>query len=136
VRFEEDLTEVATAEVLKISPSTVKSQTRVALQRLRELAPGIVLRSYVPDSPGVNSGNSGSTTCWPHAKSWLTERIAGQVAYLHGQSEYCGFTEAVTFVDGRAYVFSGFAGVLPGVFDMARLRELMGSVTFLPDSTG
>ncbi|MCH8611947.1 SigE family RNA polymerase sigma factor [Arsenicicoccus dermatophilus] len=39
LRYLDDLTEVRTAEVLGCSPSTVKSQTRVALQRLRELAP-------------------------------------------------------------------------------------------------
>ncbi len=39
LRFFEDLTEVQTAEVLSCSVSTVKSQTRHALSRLRELAP-------------------------------------------------------------------------------------------------
>lgn len=39
LRFYEDLTETQTAAVLDISPNTVKSQTRVALQRLRELVP-------------------------------------------------------------------------------------------------
>lgn len=42
LRFYEDLTEVQTAEALGVSASTVKSQTRVALQRLRELAPAAV----------------------------------------------------------------------------------------------
>jgi RNA polymerase sigma-70 factor (sigma-E family) len=42
LRFYEDLTEVATAEVLGVSPNTVKSQTRVALQRIRALVPGLV----------------------------------------------------------------------------------------------
>ena len=42
LRFYEDLTEVQAAAALGISPNTVKSQTRVALQRLRELAPGAV----------------------------------------------------------------------------------------------
>jgi RNA polymerase sigma factor (sigma-70 family) len=42
LRFYDDLTEVQTADVLAISPNTVKSQTRVALQRLRELAPDAV----------------------------------------------------------------------------------------------
>lgn len=39
LRFYEDRTEMTTAEVLGCSPNTVKSQTRHALQRLRELAP-------------------------------------------------------------------------------------------------
>ena len=42
LRFYEDLTESQTAAALGLSPSTVKSQTRVALQRLRELAPDAV----------------------------------------------------------------------------------------------
>jgi RNA polymerase sigma-70 factor (sigma-E family) len=39
LRFYEDLTEVQTAHVMHCSTSTVKSQTRHALQRLRELSP-------------------------------------------------------------------------------------------------
>ena len=39
LRFYEDLTETQAAAALGISPNTVKSQTRVALQRLRELVP-------------------------------------------------------------------------------------------------
>jgi RNA polymerase sigma-70 factor (sigma-E family) len=39
LRFYEDLTESQTAAALGTSPNTIKSQTRVALQRLRELLP-------------------------------------------------------------------------------------------------
>ena len=42
LRFYEDLTEVQAAAALGISANTVKSQTRLALQRLRELAPDAV----------------------------------------------------------------------------------------------
>ena len=50
LRFYEDLTETATAEALGVSVSTVKSQTRHALGRLRVLAPELVLlRDPVPD---------------------------------------------------------------------------------------
>jgi RNA polymerase sigma factor (sigma-70 family) len=42
LRFYEDLTESQTAAALGISPNTVKSQTRVALQRVRELVPEAV----------------------------------------------------------------------------------------------
>ena len=42
LRFYEDLTESQAAVALGLSPNTVKSQTRVALQRLRELVPGVV----------------------------------------------------------------------------------------------
>lgn len=42
LRFYEDLTEVQAAAALGVSVSTVKSQTRVALQRLREQAPDAV----------------------------------------------------------------------------------------------
>lgn len=42
LRFYEDLTETQTAAALGVSASTVKSQTRVALQRLRELVPDVV----------------------------------------------------------------------------------------------
>lgn len=49
LRFFEDLTEAQAADVLGVSTSTVKSQTRVALQRLRELAPGAVA-SFEPSA--------------------------------------------------------------------------------------
>ena len=42
LRFYEDLTETQTAAALGISANTVKSQTRVALQRLRDLVPDVV----------------------------------------------------------------------------------------------
>jgi len=42
LRFYEDLTESQAAAALGVSPNTVKSQARVALQRLRELAPDAV----------------------------------------------------------------------------------------------
>jgi RNA polymerase sigma factor (sigma-70 family) len=45
LRFYEDLTESQAAAALGISVNTVKSQTRVALQRLRELAPDALASS-------------------------------------------------------------------------------------------
>jgi RNA polymerase sigma factor (sigma-70 family) len=42
LRFYEDLTEAQAAAALGTSPNTVKSQTRVALERLRQLAPDVV----------------------------------------------------------------------------------------------
>lgn len=42
LRFHQDLSERETAEVLGCSISTVKSQTRVALARVRELAPDLL----------------------------------------------------------------------------------------------
>jgi RNA polymerase sigma-70 factor (sigma-E family) len=42
LRFYDDLTEAQTAAVLRCSVSTVKSQTRTALERLRALAPELL----------------------------------------------------------------------------------------------
>ena len=41
LRYYDDLTERATAEVLGVSIGTVKSQTSLALARLRTVAPGL-----------------------------------------------------------------------------------------------
>jgi RNA polymerase sigma-70 factor (sigma-E family) len=49
LRFFEDLTEAQAAAALGVSTSTVKSQTRVALQRLRDLAPAAVA-SFEPSA--------------------------------------------------------------------------------------
>jgi RNA polymerase sigma-70 factor (sigma-E family) len=48
LRFYDDLTEAQTAQVLGLSMSTVKSQTRVALQRIRDLAPAAVASFTTP----------------------------------------------------------------------------------------
>ena len=51
LRFYEDLTEVQTAHVMHCSTSTVKSQTRHALKRLRELAPELADAFGDPEAP-------------------------------------------------------------------------------------
>ena len=51
LRFYEDLTEVQTAHVMRCSTSTVKSQTRHALKRLRELAPELADAFDVAEMP-------------------------------------------------------------------------------------
>jgi RNA polymerase sigma-70 factor (sigma-E family) len=51
LRFFEDLTEAETARVLDCAVSTVKSQTRVALARLRELAPELAELVSGKESP-------------------------------------------------------------------------------------
>jgi hypothetical protein len=102
----------------------------------QELPPGMTdrawLRSYVRGQVRANGGSSGSQTCWPAARHWLSDRMAGRRYYLHGQNQYCAFTEAVTFVNGRAYVFTGFAGTIPGVFSTGRLAAFLRTVQFLP----
>lgn len=52
LRFFEDMTEVQAAAALGVGTSTVKSQTRVALQRLRDLAPAAVA-SFDVSAEGV-----------------------------------------------------------------------------------
>ncbi|MXG90038.1 SigE family RNA polymerase sigma factor [Nocardioides flavescens] len=54
LRFYEDLTEVETARVLGCSTSTVKSQTRVALARLRDVAPALL--DDLTDHPTTDAG--------------------------------------------------------------------------------
>jgi RNA polymerase sigma-70 factor (sigma-E family) len=51
LRFYEDLTEVQAASVLGCSVSTVKSQTRTALERLRVLAPDLLASLTEEASP-------------------------------------------------------------------------------------
>lgn len=52
LRFFEDMTEVQAADALGVGTSTVKSQTRVALQRMRDLAPAAVA-SFDVSAEGV-----------------------------------------------------------------------------------
>ncbi|MEO8108262.1 MAG: SigE family RNA polymerase sigma factor [Actinomycetes bacterium] len=54
LRFYEDLTEVQTAQAMHCSTSTVKSQTRHALRRLRELSPDLA------DAFGASSSENGT----------------------------------------------------------------------------
>ena len=53
LRFYEDLTESQTSQVMHCSVSTVKSQTRHALQRLRELSPELA-DAFGPESAAEN----------------------------------------------------------------------------------
>jgi RNA polymerase sigma-70 factor (sigma-E family) len=55
LRFYEDLTEVQTARVLGVGVGTVKSQTRHALDRLRELAPELAQMFGRADVPSATS---------------------------------------------------------------------------------
>jgi RNA polymerase sigma-70 factor (sigma-E family) len=55
LRFYEDLTEVQTADVMRCSVSTVKSQTKHALMRLRELAPELAAFSDEDSDEGVHA---------------------------------------------------------------------------------
>ena len=59
LRFFDDLTEARTAEVLGVSVGTVKSQTYVALRRLRALAPE--LGELVVTGPSAGTGGTAGT---------------------------------------------------------------------------
>jgi RNA polymerase sigma-70 factor (sigma-E family) len=61
LRYYDDLTEVQTADALGCSVSTVKSQTKHALARLRELAPDLI-GSFSPDDYAVGDANGDSST--------------------------------------------------------------------------
>jgi len=61
LRYYEDLTEVQTADALRCSVSTVKSQTKHALSRLRILAPDLI-GTFTPDNFAVGDANGTSTT--------------------------------------------------------------------------
>lgn len=56
LRYYEDLTERQTADALGVAVGTVKSQTRHALKRLRELAPE--LADFGPVAPGQRVGDA------------------------------------------------------------------------------
>ena len=53
LRFYDDLTEVQAADILGCSVSTVKSQTKHALRRLRELAPDLI-SAFDPDDDAAD----------------------------------------------------------------------------------
>jgi hypothetical protein len=93
---------------------------------------GMTLAEWLPTYAG---GKGSNPTCWPPPTSWPTTRIAGHPARLHGEDLYCNFTEAVTVVGDRAYVFTGMAGKkCCHVFDMARFTAFLASVTFPADA--
>ena len=44
--------------------------------------------------------------CFPPRAQWESISITGHPAGLHGGMAQCNFTEAITIVDGRAYIFT------------------------------
>ena len=79
------------------------------------------------------AGNGTPTACWPSLAQWPTTKIAGHTAWLHGAG-WCNFIEAVTVVNGRAYVFTGSGG--PKCchrFDQGEFESFLATVRF-PDN--
>jgi hypothetical protein len=80
------------------------------------------------------SGETG--TCWPPIAQWQTTTIAGHTAWLHGGTSWCDFIEAVTFVNGRAYVFTGSGGAqCCHRFDQGEFESFLATVKFPGDET-
>jgi hypothetical protein len=46
--------------------------------------------------------------CWPPVAEMEQITVDGQTAWLHGGVGFCGFTEAVTFLEGRAYILTAY----------------------------
>ena len=69
-----------------------------------KIPPGMTLRQWVRAYMGP--GPSSFPACWPPPALWEATDIAGHPARVHGGSATCNFTEAVTVVDGRGYVFT------------------------------
>jgi hypothetical protein len=80
--------------------------------------------------------NAEAGACWPPLAQWPTTKIAGHTAWMHGGGSYCNFVEAVTVVNGRAYVFTGSAS--PHCchrFDQGEFRSFLATVKFPGDGT-
>jgi hypothetical protein len=78
-----------------------------------------------------------NTQCWAAPGKWTTTHVAGHLAKEHG-GYYCDFTEVVTVVDGRAYVFRGSPNYQRccTFFDQTLFQALMASVTFPSGASG
>jgi hypothetical protein len=79
----------------------------------------------VPDMPAV---------CWPLPSGMERLTIDGQAAWLHGGVTGCGFTEAVTFADGRIYEFTGYVGRTAPPMSRQLFDLLIASVILDPAS--
>jgi hypothetical protein len=80
--------------------------------------------------------NADAGACWPPIAQWPTTKIAGHTAWMHGGLSYCNFIEAVTVVNGRAYVFTGSASTqCCHRFDQGTFSTFLTTVKFPGDGS-
>jgi hypothetical protein len=101
----------------------------------QQLPPGMTLPRWIRAYMG--GGSSWNPACWPPPATWPTMHIAGHVAKVHGGVSYCNFTEAVTVVDGRAFVFTASPDLerCCNTFDPYLFQALLATVKFPGDAT-
>ena len=73
--------------------------------------------------------------CWPAPALMERVSVAGEVAWIHGEFDGCGFTEAIVFAGGRVYELTGYADPTMrtlGIFDRLLFDAFLSTVRFEP----
>ncbi len=75
---------------------------------------------------------SQQAACFPSPKDWAPVTVAGHPGGLLGRVSWCGFTEGVVLIGGRAYVIRGEpapGSLTADTFDMGVLTTMFESMT-------
>jgi hypothetical protein len=71
--------------------------------------------------------------CWPAPAAMEKATVGGLQAWVHGDKQGCGFTEAIVFAGGRVYELSAYGnGSFTGQFDRALFDAFLSTIKIDP----
>ena len=78
----------------------------------------------------LTDGGARARDCFPPRDQWLPVDVGGHPGGLLGGDFGCYLTQAVVFVDHRAFIFSAVPELPTGLFDQGLFEQMLASVRF------
>jgi hypothetical protein len=82
----------------------------------------------------LTDGGSRKRDCFPPRAQWLPVEVGGRPGGLVGGDFGCYLTQAIVFVDHRAYIFTAIPDLPTDIFDQGLFEQMLATVTFTPAS--